>query len=606
MTKRLELVLFWHMHQPDYRDPASGEFLLPWVYLHALKDYSDMAAHLERHPGMRVVVNFVPVLTRQLEDYARQFAAGGVAGVGRRHAPAEFRDPLLRVLATEDPAKITAVDRARVLDLCFRANPRTMIEPFAGYARLAEIHRRCTADGLDLTDYLSGEYLTDLVTWYHLAWTGESLRQEHALLRRLLAQGSRFDFEARQSLVALIGHEIGRVIERWRLLAGRGQVELSTTPDCHPLGPLMVDFAAARDTQPGVALPQASGYPGGIERFAAHVDRAFVAHEASFGHAPVGVWPAEGAVSGPVVAALAARGSRWAASGEAVLMNSLRASGTVGSGRVDDDRVDDDRVDDDRVDGNRAERLYQPYILSEQAEAVAASGAGVRLFFRDDHLSDLIGFDYSRRHSGEAAAQFVAELEAIAAAWEGDTAPVVSVMLDGENAWEHFPYNGFYFLDELYRRLAAHPVIRPTTFAELISRNVPASPLARLSAGSWVYGNLATWIGAPEKNRAWDLLVEAKQVFDRVIDRLAPAAREEACRRLAVCEGSDWFWWFGDYNPQQTIASFDSLFRLHLTRLYQQLGQPVPDALAREISDPGAGGEAEGGGSMRRSAPAAG
>ncbi|MFO0523895.1 MAG: glycoside hydrolase [bacterium] len=565
MAKRLDLVLFWHMHQPDYRDAASGEFLLPWVYLHALKDYSDMAAHLERHPSMRAVVNFVPVLTRQVDDYLDQFARN------------RFRDPLLRALAIEDLRELSATDRTQVLDLCFRANPRTMIEPFAGFSRLAELHRRCTADGLDLTAYLSADYVADLVTWYHLAWTGETLRQEQPLLRRLLAQGSGFGVAERHALLSLIGLELERVLPRWKALAARGQVELSTTPDCHPLAPLMFDFSVARQTQPRVELPQAAAYPGGAERVAAHVDRAFIEHEARFGAPPTGTWPAEGALSPPMVDALAARGSRWAASGEAVLMNSLRLSGELLP--------------------ERARALYTPYRMP----GVKPGAADLRLFFRDDRLSDLIGFDYSRRHSGEAAAQFVAELEAIAAQWTGNTPPVVSVMLDGENAWEHFPYNGHYFLDELYRRLAAHPVIRPTTFAELVARDVPAAPLPSLCAGSWVYGDLATWIGAPEKNRAWDLLVEARLAYLRVGAGRPAAARAEATRRLSICEGSDWFWWFGDYNPQQTIASFDSLFRLHVTRLYEALGLPAPAALSQRIHGSASGGDAEGGGSMRRS-----
>ncbi|MBC7779448.1 MAG: glycoside hydrolase [Proteobacteria bacterium] len=572
------------MHQPDYRDAGTGEFLLPWVYLHALKDYSDMAAHLERHPGMRVVVNFVPVLTRQIDDYVEQFASG------------VFRDPLLRALAVEEPGALSRYDRAQVLDLCFRANPRTMIEPFAGFTRLADIHRRCTADGSDLTDYLSGEYLTDLATWYHLAWTSETLRREQVLLRRLIAQGAQYTHAQRVELLALIGVEITRVIGRWRDLAARGQVELSTTPDCHPLAPLMVDFVSARDAVPNSELPVAACYPGGSGRVEAHIERAFDEHKARFGVPPAGVWPAEGAVSEAVLAILAARGSQWSASGEAVLMHSLPLARET-------------------KPGERARRLYRPYTLvdgplpsagtppARAGSQAEAAPTGMRLFFRDDRLSDLIGFDYSKRHSGEAAAQFVAELEAIAADWEEPTPPVVSVMLDGENAWEHFPYNGYYFLDELYRRLAAHPVINTTTFAELIARDVPTAALARLSAGSWVYGDLATWVGAPEKNRAWDLLVAAKQAFDRVVDTLAPAAREEALRRLAVCEGSDWFWWFGDYNPEQTIASFDSLFRLHLTRLYECLGIAVPAVLSDRIHASAEGGDAEGGGSMRRSAP---
>ena len=335
----------------------------------------------------------------------------------------------------------------------------------------------------------------------------------------------------------------------------------------------MFDFGVARQTQPCAELPRAAAYPDGAARFAAHVDRAFIEHEARFGVPPTGTWPAEGALSPSVIDALAARGSRWAASGEAVLMNSLRLGAVEGP--------------------DRAAALYQPYRM----EGVA----GLQLFFRDDRLSDLIGFDYSRRHSGEAAAQFVSELEAIAASWTGDVPPVVSVMLDGENAWEHFPYNGHYFLDELYRRLSSHPVIRPTTFEALIARDVVAEPLPALCAGSWVYGDLATWIGAPEKNRAWDLLVDARAAYLQVVATLPEAQRSEATRRLSICEGSDWFWWFGDYNPQQTIASFDSLFRLHLTRLYESLGLPAPGSLSERIHGESTGGEAEGGGAMRRS-----
>ncbi len=574
MSKRLDLVLFWHMHQPDYRDAQTGEFRLPWVYLHALKDYSDMAAHLERHPQMRAVVNFVPVLLRQLDDYCDQFATG------------QWRDPLLRALAANSGETLCASDRAQVLDLCFRANARTMIEPFAGYARLAELHRRCTADGVDVSHYLSGTYLTDLATWYHLAWTGETLRQDEPLLRRLFARGNSFDASERQSLLALVGREVARVVPRWRALAERGQVELSSTPDCHPLAPLMIDFAAARATQPQCSLPRARRYPGGAARVSAHVERAFAEHAHRFGAAPRGIWPAEGAVSAPVCALLEQHGSRWAATGEGVLMNSLHAAGLAPGPQM------------------RECMLYRPYVLAPAGTSPDASA--LRLFFRDDRLSDLIGFDYARRHSGEAAAQFVAELESIAAGWEQPAVPVVSVMLDGENAWEHFPYNGYYFLDELYRRLAAHPVIRPTTFAAVLESGAPAAPLPALTPGSWVYGDLATWLGAPEKNRAWDLLAAAKSAYDGVIDTLSPAARAEAERRLSVCEGSDWFWWFGDYNPEQTIASFDLLFRTHLSRLYDSLGLPVPAELAERIHAANVGGEAEGGGSMRRGSAAGG
>jgi alpha-amylase/alpha-mannosidase (GH57 family) len=223
---------------------------------------------------------------------------------------------------------------------------------------------------------------------------------------------------------------------------------------------------------------------------------------------------------------------------------------------------------------------------------------GITCFFRDDRLSDLIGFEYSKWHGDEAAAHFVGELETIAAhAAPGET-PLVSVILDGENCWEFYPYNGFYFLDSLYEQLAAHPVLRTTTFAGALAQ--PAAELPRLVAGSWVYGDFTTWIGSPEKNRAWDLLVAAKESFDRVVSagRLTQAERAAAERQLADCEGSDWFWWMGDYNPAFAVAAFDRLYRTNLAFLYRLLTLPVPASLAEPISR--GTGHPELGGTMRR------
>jgi alpha-amylase/alpha-mannosidase (GH57 family) len=224
----------------------------------------------------------------------------------------------------------------------------------------------------------------------------------------------------------------------------------------------------------------------------------------------------------------------------------------------------------------------------------------VTCFFRDDRLSDLIGFEYSKWHGKDATAHFVGELEAILEQSAEGGRQVVSVILDGENAWEYFPYNGYYFLDELYSRLEAHPAIETTTFARLLDEKREAAPMPALVAGSWVYGNLATWIGSPDKNRAWDLLCAAKQNFDLVAasGRLTTEELAAATRQLADCEGSDWFWWFGDYNPGEAVTAFDRLYRLKLANLYRLLKLPVPAELDFAVSH--GGGGAELGGAMRR------
>ena len=560
--KQLDLVFLWHMHQPDYRDhggtAGEGEIMLPWVYLHAMKDYVDMAAHLERHPQVRCVVNLVPVLLDQIDDYVRQFSSG------------KFRDPLLRMLATPDLNAISDSDRRLLLGTCFRSNHVTMLAPFPHYQRLHDLYQMLTAQGENACRYLSGDYFSDLVTWYHLAWTGETERRRNPLIANLMSQGEGYAYDDRHQLLAGIGELISGLIPRWKALADRGQVELSSTPQTHPLAPLLLDFRVARESVPEAPLPFAPAYPGGRTRVQAHIDAAKASHARNFGTPPVGMWPAEGAVSEEFVRHLASADCRWIASGQGVLRNSLEASG----------------INDPRA-------AYHPWRL-EQAP-------GLTLFFRDERLSDLIGFDYAKWHGRDAAQHLVRQLEAILEAADTDDDPVVSIILDGENAWEHFPYNGYYFFDDLYGLLAEHPDIRTTTYAELLARKSPppAAVLPTLTAGSWVYGTLSTWIGDEAKNRGWDLLCEAKQSVDRVLasGRLNPGEVAAVEAQLAICESSDWFWWFGDYNPAAAVASFDSLFRRNLERLYRLLQLEPPASLAHPIC---AGSETASGGSMRR------
>jgi alpha-amylase/alpha-mannosidase (GH57 family) len=176
-------------------------------------------------------------------------------------------------------------------------------------------------------------------------------------------------------------------------------------------------------------------------------------------------------------------------------------------------------------------------------------------------------------------------------------AKVTAIIMDGENAWEYYPENGYYFLSALYKKLAEHPKLELTTFSHCLE--VGSSELPTLIAGSWVYGTFSTWIGDKDKNRAWEMLNEAKGVFDKVINRLKPKQRLAAERQLAICEGSDWCWWFGDYNPAEVVRDFDRLYRYHLINLYHLLGEPPPNYLSQAFSH--GGGAPAVGGVMRRS-----
>ena len=548
----LHLVLCWHFHQPDYRD-ADGRYQLPWTYLHAVKDYADMAAHLEAAPGISCVVNFVPTLTAQLEDYARQFESG------------DLRDPLLARLVDARLADLGAEDKRHLVAQCFKINHPTMLEPFPAYRRLYTLWKTVEESGEAGLAYLSDQFLADLVTWYHLVWTGETVRRAKPELLALMNKGEGFTLADRRVLFELYAEVISNLLPRYRTLAQRGQIELSATPHSHPILPLLLDFAAAREVRPDLPVPQAPGYPGGQDRARLHVEAAVADHQARFGLRPAGFWPAEGGVSEAAVRVLGDAGIQWAASGEGVLRHSLAALGADLS--------------------HKAAWSTTPYRLP---------GAETALFFRDDHLSDLIGFEYKGWFGADAVRHFIHALDEVRRHAPGPH-PVVSIILDGENAWEYYPYNGFYFLSELYTALAEAPTLRTTTFADYLDGfpNAP-QPLARLVAGSWVYGDFATWMGDAAKNRGWDWLVAAKQAFDA-----APPERQAAAEPLLrSCESSDWFWWFGDYNPADAVESFDRVYRQKLRRLYQTLGLAAPDYLDHALCHGGGGMEA--GGVMRR------
>lgn len=558
-SDRLKIVLCWHMHQPEYRDSETGQYRLPWTYLHAIKDYVDMAAHLEAEPGARAVVNFSPVLLEQIDDYARQIMAHQEQGI-------ELRDPMLAALAAPafdtDPSLRLALIKGGL-----RAHEERLIKRFAPYRRLAEI-AAMAGDRVDTIVYLNDQFIADLLVWQHLAWLGETARRGDVRIRRLMDKAAQYTLQDRHALLLIIGELLASATDRYRRLAERGQIELSVTPYAHPIVPLLLDIESAREAVPHMPLPALNRYPGGAARVHWHIEQALESFEQHFGCAPRGCWPSEGALSEETLRMLADAGFRWTASGENVLRNSLKAS----------------HMDSDAG----AFQVYQLHDIP------------ITVFFRDDALSDLIGFSYSQWHADDAVGNLVQRLEAIATTRAEHNNSVVSIIMDGENAWDHYPENGYHFLNALYRKLSSHPRLRLTTYSALLDEGAAPVKLKRLVAGSWVHGTLSTWIGDPDKNRAWDMLGDAKCAFDRVIAQgnLNAEQTSRATRQLAICEGSDWFWWFGAHNPAAAVSDFDRLYRFNLTYLYRLLGESAPDYLSQPFTH--GGGAAEQGGVMRR------
>ena len=558
---RLPVVLLWHMHQPQYRDALTGQYVLPWTYLHAIKDYTDMAAHLESVPGARAVVNFTPVLIEQLEEIAQRVTAHLQNGT-------PLPDPVLGLLGP-DPIPREPAERLELMRACLRAQRKQMIERFGPYLELATIAE--TLASPERVVYASNQLIHDLAVWYHLAWLGETIRRADPVVSALTEQGRGFSSEQRRTLLTLIADQINSVVPRYRQLAERGQCELSVTPYGHPIVPLLLDFRAAREAVPNMPLPAHPGYVGGAERAEWHIEHGLKVFERAFGMRPTGCWPSEGAVSRGTVELLDRAGFRWAATSTNVLNGSLAVSNP--------------HAMSDPLSYNR------PYRLAETS---------LQMFFRDDALSDLIGFTYATWHGDDAAANLVSEVAQLARRYAAAPGHAVLIALDGENAWEHYPFNGYYFLRALYAGLANHPEIELTTLSDCLARGIEPAPLPQLVAGSWVHGTLATWMGDSEKNRAWDLLCDAKAAFDRItrLGTLEAAQQAAAERQLALCESSDWFWWFGDYNPADAVSQFDRLYRRQLVNLYRLLGLAAPEVLSQPIST--GRGAPEHGGVMRR------
>ncbi|MCG7903431.1 MAG: glycoside hydrolase family 57 protein [Candidatus Thiodiazotropha lotti] len=556
---RLQVVFCWHMHQPYYKGPEGSDYLLPWVYLHGLKDYSDMAAHLEHVPDAKAVVNFAPVLLEQIDDYSEQIAAWLKTGQ-------LIKDPLLAALAGPG-LPVDEAYRKELISACLRANEHRLISRFKHFNELADLVKH-TLENDRMVGYLNDQCLVDLLVWYHLAWVGECQRVNDLRVRSLQAKGRGFNSDDRRRLMELIGEVLQGLPGRYADLAKSGQVELSVTPYAHPIVPLMIDMDSAKDALPTIHMPDLEQYPGGESRARWHMRKGLEVFEKHFGFRPKGCWPSEGGVSEATLKMLEEEGFNWAATGQQVLSNSLMAGG--GDSQLPDNWV------------------HSAYHVQE---------GHLNMFFRDDGLSDLIGFTYGEWHADDAVGDLINHLVNIADSCEGDPDAVVSIIMDGENAWEYYPYNGSYFLNAMYERLSQHPRLRLTTFSEVLDRQKKLSPrLSKLVAGSWVYGTFTTWIGDRDKNRAWDMLVEAKKVYDQVLDtkNFSDDQLREIEKQLAICEGSDWFWWFGDYNPESTVSDFEQLFRSQLSHLFELLGEPVPDYLS-EVFAVGSGAPVQGG-----------
>jgi alpha-amylase/alpha-mannosidase (GH57 family) len=531
------LAIIWHQHQPVYfKDPATGIYDKPWVRNHAAKDYVDMAVILKGYPDVHVTFNLTPSLIRQVDDLL----------AGARDLP---------WVMTEKPAdQLTDADRIYIVQRFFDTNPK-VIARFPRYQELA--NARLSTPAETAAAWSEGDF-RDLQVLFNLAWTDPDWLAEGPL--EALVEKRR-DFNETDKFIVLNEHLrlLGEVIPVHKELQEAGQIEVTMTPFAHPILPLIVDTNQARQAMPSADLPVPPFRYG--QDAVTQLEKGVALYRKHFDRDPRGMWPGEGSVAQIIVNMVGRAGIQWMASDEEVLAKSI---GLDSFTRGADDLVVE------------LDKMYRPYYVA------GADGIPVAMVFRDHVISDKVGFTYSGLPGKVAAADLVKRVHDIregllAAGAEGPH--LVTVILDGENAWEHYENDGKEFLHTLYQKLSEDSLIKTVTPSEFLAIAPDQPTIEALWAGSWISHDFSTWIGEDEENLAWSYLLRARDLLQKYVSGLKQTDEEtlaQALDLIYIAEGSDWFWWYGaDQNSGQD-ETFDAAFRNTLKQVYLTLGEEPP------------------------------
>ena len=522
------------MHQPFYKDPLSGQYKLPWVRLHGTKDYLDMLEILLEFPDIKQVFNFTPSLLEQINDYTDSNA-------GDRYLELSLRKA----------SELNLDERTFILENFFLANWDNMIKPFSRYYELL------TKRGLHLTKnelkravrYFNDADLLDLQVLFNLCWIDPMFRKKDPFLAELVQKGRGYTEEEKQTLISKQLSLLREIIPRYRDMAKNDRIEISVSPFYHPILPLLCDTNSARVAMPEVKLPQKrfSHTEDAVSQIRMGVDY----FEKLFGYRPVGMWPSEGSVSEEVLRLISKEGIQWIGTDEDILALSLGK-----------------QLRDSSKNLIGPDLLYRSYTFEN-----------VSLIFRDHSLSDLIGFVYSQWDPKKAAEDLINKLIQAWAAVPKNRPHLLSIILDGENAWEHYKNDGHDFLSYLYEGLSGEKRLKTVIPSEYLKMHGKGEPLKKLHAGSWIYANFGVWIGHEEDNRAWDYLTATREDLDLYQKTNPGKDLSAAWKAVYIAEGSDWNWWYGDDHSTDNQKDFDELFRTNLMKVYREIGKDIPEYL---------------------------
>ncbi|MEN3037897.1 MAG: glycoside hydrolase family 57 protein [Candidatus Kryptonium sp.] len=537
----IRVAFLWHMHQPYYKE--DGEYLLPWVRFHGIKDYWDMVRILDDYPKIKQNFNLAPSLIVQILDYVNNKA----------------EDKILK-LTKKKPQDLSEDDKFEILKNFFIANFERMIKPYPRYLEL--FNKRggfsYTAEKFEeVCSTFSEQDWLDLQVWYNLVWVGEYSKYDDPF-KKFFEKGR--DFTEQEKHILIEGHYqiLSRIIPKYVEAQQRGQIEVSISPFYHPILPLLCDTSVAKISNPDIKLPAKKfTHPEDAD---AQIKKGIELYIQIFGEKPKGMWPSEGSISEDVLNLAAENKIKWIASDEEVLIKSLMENNNI-----------------DRI------KIYKPY-------SYKTSFGEVKIVFRDRILSDLIGFVYSSWNPDDSARDLVNRILKIRddiIKSEGEEAlknSIVSIILDGENCWEYYQSDGKDFLRTLYWLISNDERIQTVRLNDFLS-GANSVALGKIFPGSWINANFNIWIGHEEDNRAWDLL---KQARDFLVQEITKGKHSEdkikkAWEEIYIAEGSDWCWWFGDEHITAQADEFDQLFRKHLIRIYELFGAEPPVELYHPI-----------------------
>lgn len=534
--KKLSIAFYWHMHQPVYQLTPDGDFLMPWVRLHAVKDYLDMLLIMNNFKNLKLNFNLVPVLLNALINY-------GENGYHDIHSR----------LSIKDVSELTDDDREFILNNFFDANYHSMIAVHEGYNKLYQ--KRFADEIVDIENFSPQEY-SDIMAWFNLAWIDPVYKDAYPELRKLLNKGQNYTLEDRIEIINFHRKIIKQIIPAYKKFWKKGRIEITTSPYFHPILPILMDCKGTQKDFHSEA-PSFSGFNMADDakfQIKSALDRV----EEIFGKRPKGMWPSEQCVGPCVLELMKELGVEWTISDEGVLTNSINF----------------DFVRDFKG------YLEDPYFLMKSYEYKTKNNF-INVIFRDSVIPNLISFEYPNHDPKTAAMDLYDRIKVIQnkISKSPDVHHILTIAMDGENSWENYANDGGAFLDAIYSLIEKDESLETVLVSEYLKSVMHHKPLKKVQAGSWINRSFQLWIGDPVKNLAWSYLKQVKDDFKALSETCPEKNVSQAYKEILIAQGSDWFWWYGEPNDSGQDHVFDYLFREHLKNVYRYLEVEPPDFL---------------------------